>query len=338
MSKKNRIVLGVVCAALIVGLIGGAAWWLISNAPMSEDEFDEQASEIVESLDRAIVDIGETVRTGGEAELAAEDLTTAAENLADAVDEGAEAAEDLRAPDSRNDSAEDLETALDEYGDVSDDLLDICDEADGPAELGDAIATYLDENAAKLRKADRVLRSLANDVDYERESEGLFAALSQASMPPQLTEEDLTSGELPQGHPSAGGDGSDTSPALTEEQLSGSLPSGHPAIGAQSSAPDPKGLIERFLSAQASGDWQTAWSILPESVRSKYGTLEAYSEQLKGYGDLSEYGIASTVTNGDSATVVSWTSVAGMKLSYEWKLRRDGSTWEATARSQTSVE
>lgn len=341
MSKKNLAIISIACAVLIVGISAGA-WWFISKSPMSESDFDESATEILRPMDRAISEIGGLTVAGANTQDMQGSLTAAIESLADAVDEGADAAEKLRAPDSRNDSAEDLETALDGYEDVADELLDLCDAAKDEISLFESVTSYLDENAARLKKTDRMLMNVAGDVDYEPKSEGLFAALSSLSTNGPLTAEQMASGSLPQGHPSIGGGESGSASALTEDQLaSGSLPPGHASIGGQSgsqSGSDPEGVIRKFLAAQASGDWQTAWDILPGSTRSRYGTLDAYTAQLKSYGDLSDYGIASSVTNDSNATVVSWTSVQGMKFGYEWQLRRDGSVWKVTDRTQASVE
>ena len=94
----------------------------------------------------------------------------------------------------------------------------------------------------------------------------------------------------------------------------------------------PEQHVTQYFDAVLAGDYDTAYAMLPMSKQESYGSVEAFSEQLTGYG-MTEYGIDSSTEEGDEAQVTATAVMPGGSFQYLWTFVKDGDGWLVKART-----
>ncbi len=106
-------------------------------------------------------------------------------------------------------------------------------------------------------------------------------------------------------------------PATATEVAAGSTPEQH---------------VTAYFDAVLAGDYATAYAMLPTSKQESYGSVEAFGEQLTGYG-MTEYTIDSAVEEGEEAQVTATAVMPGGSFQYLWTFVKDGEGWLVKTRT-----
>lgn len=94
----------------------------------------------------------------------------------------------------------------------------------------------------------------------------------------------------------------------------------------------PEQHVTEYFDAVLAGEYDTAYAMLPTSKQASYGSVDAFSEQLKGYG-MTEYTIDSAVEEGEEAQVTATAVMPGGSFQYLWTFVKDGESWLVKART-----
>ncbi|MHB1016565.1 MAG: hypothetical protein ACYC2X_01555 [Coriobacteriia bacterium] len=94
----------------------------------------------------------------------------------------------------------------------------------------------------------------------------------------------------------------------------------------------PEQHVTKYFDAVLAGDYTTAYAMLPTSKQESYGTVDAFTEQLKGYG-MTEYTIDSALEEGEEAQVTATAVMPGGSFQYLWTFAKDGDGWLVKART-----
>lgn len=94
----------------------------------------------------------------------------------------------------------------------------------------------------------------------------------------------------------------------------------------------PEQHVTMYFDAVLSGDFADAYALLPTSKQASYGSVEAFSEQLTGYG-MTEYTIDSAVEEGEGAQVKATAVMPGGSFQYLWTFVKDGESWLVKTRT-----
>lgn len=94
----------------------------------------------------------------------------------------------------------------------------------------------------------------------------------------------------------------------------------------------PEQHVTEYFDAVLAADYATAYAMLPTSKQESYGTVDAFTSQLKGYG-MTEYTIDSALEEGDEAQVTATAVMPGGSFQYLWTFVKDGEGWLVKART-----
>lgn len=94
----------------------------------------------------------------------------------------------------------------------------------------------------------------------------------------------------------------------------------------------PEQHVTAYFDAVLAGDYDTAYAMLPTSKQESYGSVDAFGEQLTGYG-MTEYTIDSAVEEGEEAQVTATAVMPGGSFQYLWTFVKDGEGWLVKART-----
>lgn len=100
----------------------------------------------------------------------------------------------------------------------------------------------------------------------------------------------------------------------------------------------PAEYLTAYYEACASGDYQTAYDMLPVASQQYYGDVTSFEETLKGYG-ITEYTVDEPTESGDSVSVVGWQVAQGMTFGYTWTfVKADDGTWRVKSRTMAGAQ
>lgn len=144
------------------------------------------------------------------------------------------------------------------------------------------------------------------------------------------------------GSDSTSADGSATGTAASGEATA-SVPSGmtgsteeaefDPATATRVAAGmTPEQHVSAYFDAVVAGDFEGAYALLPTAKQQDYGSLEAFSEQLNGYG-ITGFTIDSVVEEGDQTQVTATATMPGGDFQYLWTFVKDGDEWLVKSRT-----
>lgn len=103
---------------------------------------------------------------------------------------------------------------------------------------------------------------------------------------------------------------------------------------------EPAAFVTAYYKACAAGDFANAWKMLPTSTKKdKYAdSVDGYTQQLKGYGDLSNYTVAQPKENGEEVVVTGTQTIQGMPFAYDWTfVKGDDGNWLVKSREQAGM-
>ncbi len=85
----------------------------------------------------------------------------------------------------------------------------------------------------------------------------------------------------------------------------------------------PEQHVTAYFDAVVSGDFSTAFAMLPTAKKTEYGDEAAFASQLTGYG-ITSYTIDSVTENGDETEVTATAVMPGGNFQYLWTFVKDG--------------
>jgi len=94
----------------------------------------------------------------------------------------------------------------------------------------------------------------------------------------------------------------------------------------------PEQHVEAYFDAVVAGDYAAAYELLPASKKESYGSLDAFTAQLEGYG-ITGYNIDSATEEGDEAEVLATATMAGGDFQYLWTFVKVDDVWLVKART-----
>ena len=94
----------------------------------------------------------------------------------------------------------------------------------------------------------------------------------------------------------------------------------------------PEEHVEAYFDAVVAGDYAAAYELLPASKKESYGSLDAFTAQLEGYG-ITGYNIDSATEEGDEAEVLATATMAGGDFQYLWTFVKVDDVWLVKART-----
>jgi len=94
----------------------------------------------------------------------------------------------------------------------------------------------------------------------------------------------------------------------------------------------PEQHVSAYFEAVVAGDYEGAYALLPTAKQQDYGSLEAFSEQLNGYG-ITGFTIDSVVEEGDETQVTATATMPGGDFQYLWTFVKDGEEWLVKSRT-----
>ncbi|MDY0340022.1 MAG: hypothetical protein RBS17_02250 [Coriobacteriia bacterium] len=94
----------------------------------------------------------------------------------------------------------------------------------------------------------------------------------------------------------------------------------------------PEQHVEKYFDAVLAGDYETAYAMLPTSKQESYGSVDAFSEQLTGYG-MTDYSHDPAVEQGEETQVTATAVMPGGSFQYLWTFVKDGESWLVKART-----
>lgn len=94
----------------------------------------------------------------------------------------------------------------------------------------------------------------------------------------------------------------------------------------------PEQHVSAYFDAVVAGDFEGAYALLPAAKQQEYGSLDAFSEQLKGYG-ITSFTIDSVVEEGDETQVTATATMPGGDFQYLWTFVKDGEEWLVKSRT-----
>lgn len=94
----------------------------------------------------------------------------------------------------------------------------------------------------------------------------------------------------------------------------------------------PEQHVTKYFDAVLAAEYDAAYAMLPTSKQASYGNVQAFSDQLKGYG-MTEYSIDSAVEEGEEAQVTATAVMPGGSFQYLWTFVKDGDGWLVKSRT-----
>ncbi|HAL29640.1 MAG TPA: hypothetical protein DCP20_02850 [Coriobacteriia bacterium] len=94
----------------------------------------------------------------------------------------------------------------------------------------------------------------------------------------------------------------------------------------------PEQHVTAYFDAVVEGDFEGAYALLPVAKQQDYGSLEAFSEQLNGYG-ITGFAIDSVAEEGDQSQVTATATMPGGDFQYLWTFVKDGEEWLVKSRT-----
>lgn len=94
----------------------------------------------------------------------------------------------------------------------------------------------------------------------------------------------------------------------------------------------PEQHVTAYFDAVVAGDFSAAYKMLPAAKQAEYGSEEAFSTQLTGYG-ITSYTIDESTENGDEAQVTATAVMEGGNFQYLWTFVKDGDDWLVKSRT-----
>lgn len=94
----------------------------------------------------------------------------------------------------------------------------------------------------------------------------------------------------------------------------------------------PEQHVIAYFDAVVAGDFSAAYKMLPTAKQAEYGSEDAFSTQLTGYG-ITSYTIDSATESGDEAQVTATAVMEGGNFQYLWTFAKDGDNWLVKSRT-----
>lgn len=94
----------------------------------------------------------------------------------------------------------------------------------------------------------------------------------------------------------------------------------------------PEQHVTTYFDAVLAEDFEKAYALLPTSKQASYGNVQAFTDQLKGYG-MTEYTIDAATEEGGEAQVTATAVMPGGSFQYLWTFTKDGEGWLVKART-----
>ncbi len=144
------------------------------------------------------------------------------------------------------------------------------------------------------------------------------------SAAPQLTEEQLAGGSLPQ---------------LTDDQIEPGLPEGHPLLeeSGQSGpmvpvSQTPYDFVWEYCDLVRAGRYAPAYGMLPYETQAYYGDADQFEQTMVSYG-ITGFWVDQQEGGSDTVTVRQTQTAQGMEFAYTWTFVRDeNGDWRAAYR------
>lgn len=169
---------------------------------------------------------------------------------------------------------------------------------------------FEDDFVIELEPGEHEIEAVATDAaGNEDRSRAQGVVVAETPAAPQLTQEQLQPGELPEGHPDiAGMNGVSVAAGRT-----------------------PREHVEAYGRALVAGDYDTAYTLLPPSTAVNYGSAEAFGQQIAGYG-ITGWSIGTEETSDGAVSIVGALETQNMDISYVWRFLRSGEGWTCVSR------
>lgn len=141
-----------------------------------------------------------------------------------------------------------------------------------------------------------------------------------------------------------GGDAATTeAPAGATAEVPATAPSGMPGTTTEAefdpatatkvaAGETPEQHVTKYFDAVLAAEYDAAYAMLPTSKQASYGNVQAFSDQLKGYG-MTEYSIDSAVEEGEEAQVTATAVMPGGSFQYLWTFVKEGDGWLVKSRT-----